>query len=68
MTFDSGEEIRDRTFRYVALREAREPVFWLRLWAVLRPASALQLAALQDEGERIACVLAAIVVEAKRQS
>ena len=120
MTFDSGQEIRDRTFRYacdvgrftfsltqhsgwrciiqqllrsgtsvganleeakaasswrefirfveIALREARESVFWLRLCAALRPATASQLAALQDEGEQIARVLAAIVITAKRHT
>jgi four helix bundle protein len=53
--------------RYVeiALREARESVYWLRLCLALRLGPADAVDTLRNEGEQIARILAAIVLKAK---
>ena len=54
--------------RYVeiALREARETVYWLRIYAALHLGSSDEVESLRGEGEQIARILGAIVVSAKR--
>ena len=54
--------------RYVeiALREARETVYWLRIYTALHLGSAEEVESLRGEGEQIARILGAIVVSAKR--
>jgi four helix bundle protein len=55
--------------RYVeiALREARQTVYWLRIYLALHLASANELKLLRSEGEQIARILGAIIVNAKSQ-
>jgi four helix bundle protein len=54
--------------RYVeiALREAREAVYWLRLCRELHLGSGDEIEALRREGEQIARILGAIVVNTRR--
>jgi four helix bundle protein len=54
--------------RYVeiALREARETVYWLRIYLALHLGSLEEVQSLRGEGEQIARILGAIVVSAKR--
>jgi four helix bundle protein len=54
--------------RYVeiSLREARESVYWLRVCLALRLGPAEEMQSLRGEGEQIARILGAIVVNAKR--
>ena len=49
----------------ISLREAREAVYWLRICRALSVADTSELEALQDEGEQIARILGAIVVNTK---
>lgn len=54
--------------RYVeiALREARESVYWLRLCVALQLGPVAEIDSLRHEGDQIARILAAIVLKAKR--
>jgi hypothetical protein len=49
------------------LRESREAVYWLRICAELKLASANVLEELRGEGDQIARILGAIVVSTKRR-
>ena len=53
--------------RYVeiALREARESVYWLRICLTLELEPKAEIGALRNEGEQIGRILGAIVVKAK---
>jgi four helix bundle protein len=53
--------------RYVeiALREAREAVYWLRMCEALAVAPGAELAMLRAEGEQISRILAAIAIKSK---
>lgn len=53
--------------RYVeiALRESRETVYWLRICLALQLGSHDELHALRGEGEQIARILGAIVINTK---
>jgi four helix bundle protein len=50
----------------IALREARESLYWLRIWSELELAPAAQLRELQGEADQIVRILTAIVVNTKR--
>ena len=50
----------------ISLREARESLYWLRLWSALELAPATQLKELQGEADQIVRILTVIVVNAKR--
>ena len=54
--------------RYVeiALREARETVYWLRIYTALHLGSSEEVESLRGEGEQIARILGAIVVSARK--
>jgi four helix bundle protein len=54
--------------RYVeiALREARETVYWLRIYLALHLGPPEEVQSLRGAGEQIARILGAIVVSAKR--
>ena len=54
--------------RYVeiALRESRETVYWLRIYLALHLGSSDEVQSLRGEGEQIARILGAIVVNAKK--
>jgi four helix bundle protein len=62
----AGSSKRD-FIRYVeiSLREARETVYWLRLFLALQLGSQHELRELRSEAEQIARILGAIVVKAK---
>jgi four helix bundle protein len=64
----AGSSKRD-FIRYVeiALREARETAYWLRICAALELAPLEELSALQDESDQVARILGAIVVSSKRR-
>jgi len=49
----------------IALREAREATYWLRICAALQLGSAEELNALRGEGDQISRILAAIVIKTK---
>ena len=51
----------------IALREAREAVYWLRICLALGVGAEQESEALRNEGEQIARILGAIVVNAKRR-
>jgi four helix bundle protein len=51
----------------IALREARETVYWLRICLELKIASGDELESLRNEGEQIGRILGAIVSNAKRR-
>ena len=51
----------------VALKEARETKYWLRICAELRLAPADSLSRLTDEADQVARILGAIVVNTKRR-
>jgi four helix bundle protein len=55
--------------RYVeiSLREARESLYWLRMWSALELAPATQLKELQGEADQIVRILTTIVVNTKRR-
>lgn len=55
--------------RYVeiSLREARETVYWLRIFREIQLGPASEVQALRGEAEQIARILGAIVVSAKRR-
>jgi four helix bundle protein len=56
-------------FRYrveVSLREARETVYWLRIFLALQLGPTGELKSLRAEGEQIKRILGAIVVNSKR--
>jgi four helix bundle protein len=63
----AGSSKRD-FIRYVeiALREARETVYWLRIYTALHLGAPDEVEALRGEGEQIARILGAIVVSAKK--
>ena len=50
----------------ISLREARESLYWLRLWSALELAPATQLKDLQGEADQIVRILTVIVVNTKR--
>jgi four helix bundle protein len=52
----------------VALKEARETKYWLRIFAELRLAPADSLSRLTDEADQVARILGAIVVNTKRRT
>jgi four helix bundle protein len=51
----------------VALREAREAVYWIRICLALRLGSVEDLQALREEGDELTRVLAAIVISTRRR-
>jgi four helix bundle protein len=51
----------------IALKEARETVFWLRLLAVSKIVSAARLAGLQAEASELAKIIGSIIVSAKKR-
>jgi four helix bundle protein len=51
----------------IALREARESLYWLRIWAALNLGPSDQLRELQGEADQIVRILTAIVVSTKRR-
>lgn len=51
----------------IALKEARETVYWLRLLAACGILPGKQLAALQDEATQLAKIIVAIVISTKRK-
>ena len=59
---------RRESVRYleIALREARESLYWLRICAALKLGSAEQLQDLQGEADQIVRILTAIVVNTKQ--
>ncbi len=55
--------------RYVeiALREARETLYWLRIWSSIELASSAHLTELRGEADQIVRILTTIVVNTKRR-
>jgi len=53
-------------YAQIALREAREAVYWLRLCSALQLGHGNDLRVLRDEGDQIARILATIVLNTKR--
>ena len=51
----------------IALREARETVYWLRICIALKLHSGDELESLRNEGEQIGRILGAIVANSKRR-
>jgi four helix bundle protein len=50
----------------IALKEARETVYWLRLLAASKVVSAKRLSGLQSEADELARIIGSIIVSAKR--
>jgi four helix bundle protein len=55
-------------FVEISLREARETVYWLRIFLALRLGPRSEVQDLRGEAEQIARILGAIVVSAKRRT
>ena len=55
------------TFVQISLRESREAIYWLRICAELRIGPESELRDLRGEGDQIARILGAIVVNTKRR-
>ena len=51
----------------IALKEARETVFWLRLLAGARVVRAERLSGLQTEASELAKIIGSIIVSAKKR-
>ena len=51
----------------ISLRECREAIYWLRICAALELGPSESLVRLTDEGQQIARILGAIVVDTKRR-
>ena len=51
----------------IALREARETLYWLRIWSSIELAPATELRELQGEADQIVRILTTIVVNTKRR-
>jgi four helix bundle protein len=51
----------------ISLREARESLYWLRIWTALELAPVAQLKELQGEADQLVRILTAIVVNTKRR-
>ena len=56
--------------RYVeiALREARETLYWLRIWTSIELGPGVQVAELRGEADQIVRILTTIVVNTKRRT
>jgi four helix bundle protein len=51
----------------IALREARETLYWLRIWAALGLGPPTQIMELQGEADQIVRILTTIVVKTKNR-